>query len=80
MWSLVLGGGEQLVEEVSVGNLLFRRLFRVHGKFVLDLIQAQPMSVLAQTFDLWGAHRVSPPSLRLTASYRARSRTITSPS
>src|SRR4051794_31034330 len=71
--------GEQLVEEVGVGNFLFRRLFQARGKFVLDLIQAQPMAVVAQTFDLW-CHRVSSPSLRLTASYSARSRTITSPS
>lgn len=61
-------GGEQVVEEVGVGDFLFRRLLQARGKFVLDLVEPQPMAVLAQTFELRGAHRTLPPSLWLTAS------------
>ena len=38
--------GEQFVEELSVGNFLFRRLFQARGKFILDLIEPQPMTML----------------------------------
>jgi len=38
--------GQQFVEKVSVGKLPFRRLLQARGKFVLDLIQPQAMTVL----------------------------------
>jgi hypothetical protein len=60
--------GEQFVEEVGVGDFLFRRLLQACGELVLDLIEPEPMAVLAQAFELRGAHRASPPSLWLTAS------------
>src|SRR5215471_4297826 len=38
--------GEQLIEEVRVGNLLLGRLFQTRGKFLLDLVEPQPLTVL----------------------------------
>ena len=37
--------GEQFVEELGVGNFLFRRLFQARGKFILDLIKPEPMAM-----------------------------------
>src|SRR5919201_6720836 len=60
--------GQQLVEEVGVGNFLFRRLLQARGQLLLDLIEPELMAVRAQTVELWGAHCASPPWLELTAS------------
>jgi hypothetical protein len=73
-------GGEQLVEEVGVGNFLFGRLLQARGEFVLDLIKPEPMAVVAQALELRSAHHAPFPSLWLTAAYSARSRTMTLPS
>jgi hypothetical protein len=36
--------GQQLIEEVSVGGVLFRRLFQAGGKLLFDLVEPQPMT------------------------------------
>lgn len=38
-------GGEQLVEEVGVRDFLLRRLLQTCGKFVLDLVESEPMDL-----------------------------------
>jgi hypothetical protein len=60
--------GQQLIEEVGVGSFLFCSLFQAGGKLLFDLVEPQLMAVLAQTIELRGAHRVSPPSLWLMIS------------
>jgi hypothetical protein len=60
--------GEQLVEEVGVGKLLFRRLLQARGQFLLDLIEPQPLTLFAQTVELGSTHCARSPSPWLTAS------------
>jgi len=58
-------GGQQLIEGVAVGNLFLGHLFQVHGQFVVDPFSIwyspQLMTMFAQTFELWSAHRAAPP-------------------
>jgi hypothetical protein len=41
-------GGQQLIEEVGVGNFLFRRLLQARGKLLFDLIEPELMAVFVQ--------------------------------
>jgi hypothetical protein len=41
---------QQFIEEISLGQLPFRRLFQARGKLLLDLIQPQAMTMLLQPF------------------------------
>ncbi len=43
---------KQFVEELSVGNFLFRRLLQARGQFVLDLIKPELMTMFVQAFEL----------------------------
>src|SRR5271165_5958566 len=54
--------GQQLIEEISVGNFLFCRLLQARGKLLFDLIEAQLMAVFAQAVELRGTHCASPSS------------------
>jgi hypothetical protein len=41
-------GGQLLIEEIGVGNFLFRHLFQACGKLLFDLIEPQVMPVFVQ--------------------------------
>ncbi len=52
-------GGEQFIEQVGVGDFLFRRLLEGRAQFVLDLIEPQLVTARAKTFELRYAHCAS---------------------